>query len=60
NAEKIGFPVLLKAAAGGGGKGLRLVRDRGELISAFRMARSEARSSFGDPSVYMEKLLIDA
>ncbi|MFO7867042.1 MAG: acetyl-CoA carboxylase biotin carboxylase subunit [Candidatus Aminicenantes bacterium] len=57
NAEKIGFPILLKAVAGGGGKGLRLVRDRGELISAFRMARSEARSSFGDPSVYMEKYI---
>lgn len=56
-AEKIGFPILLKAASGGGGKGLRLVRGRNELSSAFRLARSEALSSFDDPSVYMEKYI---
>jgi acetyl-CoA carboxylase biotin carboxylase subunit len=56
-AEKTGFPVLLKAASGGGGKGLRLVRERTELVSSFRLARSEAQSSFDDPSVYLEKYI---
>lgn len=56
-SEEIGFPLLLKAASGGGGKGLRLVRDQADLISAFRMACSEARSSFGDPDVYIEKYI---
>jgi len=56
-AAKIGFPVILKAAAGGGGKGLRLVRDKKELVSSFRLARSEAESSFDDPSVYIEKYI---
>ena len=56
-AEKIGYPVILKAAAGGGGKGLRLVENRKELASAFRLARSEAESSFDDPSVYIEKYI---
>lgn len=56
-AEKIGFPVILKASAGGGGKGLRLVQNRKELASAFRLARSEAESSFDDPSVYIEKYI---
>ena len=56
-AEEIGYPLLLKAAAGGGGKGLRLVRDPENLKSAFRMARSEARSSFGDGAVYMERYI---
>lgn len=57
NAEKIGFPVLLKASAGGGGKGLRLVRKKKNLLSSFRLARSEAQSSFDDPSVYIEKYI---
>jgi acetyl-CoA carboxylase, biotin carboxylase subunit len=56
-AGEIGFPLLLKASSGGGGKGLRLVRKRKDLIAAFRLARSEARSSFGDPSVYIEKYI---
>jgi acetyl-CoA carboxylase biotin carboxylase subunit len=56
-AEEIGYPVLLKAAAGGGGKGLRLVKRKGELRSAFEMARSEALSSFDDASVYIEKYI---
>ena len=54
-ARKIGFPVMIKAAAGGGGKGMRIVRSEDEVAAAFRLARSEAGSSFGDPSVYMEK-----
>jgi acetyl-CoA carboxylase biotin carboxylase subunit len=56
-AIKIGFPVILKASAGGGGKGLRLVKSKEELISSFRLARSEAESSFDDPSVYIEKYI---
>lgn len=56
-AEKIGYPVMLKAAAGGGGKGMRLVRDAGELKSAFESARSESQRSFGDSEVYVEKYI---
>ncbi len=56
-AEKIKLPILLKAASGGGGKGLRLVRKSEELVSSFRLARSEAKSSFDDPSVYLEKYI---
>ncbi len=54
-ADSFGFPILIKAAAGGGGKGLRLVRSAGELEEAFRLAQSEAQSAFGDASVYLEK-----
>src|SRR5207237_9007923 len=50
-----GYPVMLKAAAGGGGKGMRLVSSEGELASAFEAAQSEAASAFGDPSVYIER-----
>ncbi len=56
-AEKIGFPLILKASAGGGGKGLRLVANKKALVSSFRLARSEAESSFDDPSVYIEKYI---
>lgn len=56
-AEAIGFPLLLKASAGGGGKGLRLVRHQDELLPAFRLAASEAEASFGDPSIYLEKYI---
>jgi len=56
-ASQIGFPLLIKAAAGGGGKGMRIVREPGELPSALRAARSEGQSSFGDPAVYLEKYL---
>ena len=56
-AERIGFPLMLKAAAGGGGKGLRLVASAGEIASAAARARSEARSAFGDDRVYLEKAL---
>ncbi len=56
-AREIGYPLLLKASAGGGGKGLRLVRTEAELRSAFKLARSEALSSFGDPAVYIEKYI---
>ena len=56
-ADRIGFPVLLKAAAGGGGKGIHLVHAPGELTAAVRLARGEARSAFGDDRVYVEKWL---
>ena len=56
-AERIGFPVMLKAAAGGGGKGMRMVRAGKELEGAWRDARSEAQNAFGDPAVYIEKLI---
>jgi acetyl-CoA carboxylase biotin carboxylase subunit len=54
-AREIGYPVMLKAAAGGGGKGMRRVADEEGLASAYRAARSEAGASFGDDSVYLEK-----
>ncbi len=56
-AQQIGFPVMLKAAAGGGGKGIRIVRDAKELTTAFQLARAEARAAFGDDRVYLEKFL---
>jgi acetyl-CoA carboxylase biotin carboxylase subunit len=56
-AERIGFPVMLKAAAGGGGKGMRLVTGAAELASAAQRARSEARTAFGDDRIYLEKAL---
>ncbi len=54
-AEKFGYPVMLKAAAGGGGKGMRLVNDNNELRSAFETAQTEAAAAFGDSSLYLEK-----
>lgn len=56
-AEKIGYPVMLKASAGGGGKGMRRVTEPSKLAAAFREARSEAAASFGDDSVYLEKFV---
>ncbi|MCL5005524.1 MAG: acetyl-CoA carboxylase biotin carboxylase subunit [Acidobacteria bacterium] len=56
-AQELGYPVMLKASAGGGGKGLRLVRSPAELDAAYREARSEAQNAFNDPSVYLEKYL---
>src|SRR5262245_3617067 len=56
-AKRIGYPVLLKAAAGGGGKGMRLVRGESELEDALQAARREATKAFGDGSVYIEKYL---
>jgi acetyl-CoA carboxylase biotin carboxylase subunit len=54
-AREVGYPVMIKAAMGGGGKGMRLVRSEGELTAALRMARSEATTAFGDASVYLER-----
>ena len=56
-AEKIGFPVLLKASAGGGGKGMRIVNKRQELESNLKAAQSEALNSFGDDRVFIEKYI---
>jgi acetyl-CoA carboxylase biotin carboxylase subunit len=56
-AEKIGYPVLTKAAAGGGGKGMKVAQSAGELAEAFKVARSEAMANFGDDTVYIEKYL---
>jgi acetyl-CoA carboxylase biotin carboxylase subunit len=56
-AAEIGYPVMVKAAAGGGGKGMRLVRAAGELEAALATAASEAGRAFGDPSVYLEKFI---
>ena len=56
-AEQVGYPVMLKAAAGGGGKGMRLVNTPQELRSGFEAARSEAQRSFGDSEVYIEKFI---
>ncbi len=56
-AREIGYPVMLKASAGGGGKGMRLVNAEAELESAYRTARSEAQNAFNDSSVYLEKYI---
>ncbi len=56
-AKKIGFPVLIKAAAGGGGKGMRLVAAEPEFVAAFDGARREATAAFGDGTVYLEKAI---
>ncbi len=56
-AQKLGFPVMLKAAAGGGGKGMRLVASVEEMASAWERARSEAKKFFGDDTVYLEKAI---
>lgn len=59
-AEDLGFPVLVKAAAGGGGRGIRVVRSADELEDAVSTAQAEASSAFGDGSVYLEKAIVDA
>ncbi len=56
-ARETGFPVLIKAASGGGGKGMKIVRKEEEFAEAFSTARSEAKANFGDDTVYMEKFL---
>ncbi len=57
-AEKIGYPVMLKAAAGGGGRGMRAVMSADEMAEAFNITKQEAKSGFGDDTLYMEKLLL--
>ena len=57
-ADSIGYPLLIKASAGGGGKGMRIVRSPEEFESGLRMSQNEARSSFGDESVFIEKYVV--
>jgi len=59
-AVEIGFPILLKASAGGGGKGMRLVESESDLDDAYRMAAGEAEAAFGDGTMYVEKALVPA
>jgi acetyl-CoA carboxylase biotin carboxylase subunit len=56
-ADRIGYPVLIKAAAGGGGRGMKVARSKDELEEAYRLARTESRAAFGNDAVYMEKYL---
>jgi acetyl-CoA carboxylase, biotin carboxylase subunit len=58
-AEKLGYPVMLKASAGGGGKGMRAVDKADDIPSALRAAQSEAQNAFGDGAVYMEKVILE-
>jgi len=58
-ADEIGYPVMIKASAGGGGKGMRIAHSRAELKEGFTRARSEAKSSFGDDRVFIEKFITD-
>src|SRR6516225_10228565 len=58
-ADEIGYPVMIKASAGGGGKGMRIAHRRAEVEEGFARARSEARSSFGDDRVFVEKFIVD-
>ncbi|UJR79352.1 acetyl-CoA carboxylase biotin carboxylase subunit [Sandaracinus amylolyticus] len=58
-ADRIGYPLMLKAAGGGGGKGMRAVHSKNDLKGAWERARSEAASAFGDDHVYVEKLIIE-
>ena len=56
-AKDMGFPVLIKAASGGGGKGMQIVREAGAFVEAYNTARREAKANFGDDTVYIEKFL---
>ncbi|MYL64985.1 acetyl-CoA carboxylase biotin carboxylase subunit [Bacillus hwajinpoensis] len=58
-ANDMGFPIIIKATAGGGGKGIRVVREEEELIKAINMTQQEAEKAFGNPGVYMEKFIED-
>ena len=56
-AEEIGFPVIIKATAGGGGKGIRVAKDREELVKGIKITQKEAAAAFGNPGVYLEKYI---
>ncbi len=58
-ADDIGYPVMIKASAGGGGKGMRIAWSQGEVTEGFNLSRSEARSSFGDDRVFIEKFIVN-
>ena len=56
-AIEVGYPVMVKASAGGGGKGMRVANNEKELISGFQSAKNEAKKSFGDDRVFIEKFI---
>lgn len=56
-ADKVGYPVMVKASAGGGGRGIRIVENESELIKGFKTAKAEAKTSFGDDTMYVEKFI---
>ncbi|MBR0713852.1 acetyl/propionyl/methylcrotonyl-CoA carboxylase subunit alpha [Bradyrhizobium liaoningense] len=58
-ADEIGYPVMIKASAGGGGKGMRIAHSKGEVAEGFNLAKAEAKSSFGDDRVFIEKFITD-
>src|SRR5246127_1604535 len=58
-ADEIGYPVMIKASAGGGGKGMRIAHSRAEVAEGFKLAKAEAKSSFGDDRVFVEKFIVD-
>ncbi|HET7150251.1 MAG TPA: biotin carboxylase N-terminal domain-containing protein [Candidatus Acidoferrum sp.] len=60
HAERLGYPILIKATAGGGGRGIRRVNSASELLKAFESARAEAHKAFGDPTVFIERLVPNA
>jgi propionyl-CoA carboxylase alpha subunit len=58
-ADEIGYPVMIKASAGGGGKGMRIAHSKAEVAEGFKLARAEAKASFGDDRVFIEKFIVD-
>src|SRR5699024_130547 len=58
-AEKYGYPIIIKASRGGGGRGMRIVNNKKELAEAYERARSEAKSAFGNDEIYVEKYIKD-
>src|SRR5690242_12203753 len=58
-ADEIGYPVMIKASAGGGGKGMRIANSKSEVAEGFKLAKAEAKSSFGDDRVFIEKFIVD-
>src|ERR1700753_2694643 len=58
-ADEIGYPVMIKASAGGGGKGMRIAHSTSEVAEGFNLAKAEAKSSFGDDRVFIEKFIVD-
>jgi len=58
-ADDIGYPVMIKASAGGGGKGMRIAHSKGEVAEGFNLAKAEAKASFGDDRVFVEKFIVD-
>src|SRR6201998_1939645 len=57
-ADEIGYPVMIKASAGGGGKGMRIAHSRAEVAEGFKLAKAEAKASFGDDRIFFEKFIV--